>query len=99
MCGGGIALKEIKTSSPILNKALKRPYQQLLENMGTEELTLGKGEAYNFVSEQKGQFLKVGVIDPTDVLIAGIESAVSIASILCTVHGIICEVPDKKNES
>jgi len=56
--GGGITYKNIKTSSPILNKALKKP-REVLEANGKE-------------------FLKE-VYDPTESLIASLESAVSIA--------------------
>lgn len=95
VCGSGLALSSLKTSSPILNKALKVPFKQLLTNMGIEDLNLDEGEAYNVVSEQKGPFMKVGVIDPVAVLIAGIESAVSIASILVTCHGILVQKKPK----
>jgi len=96
VCGAGLSLYRLKTSSPILNKALKYPYRQLLVNMGIdEELDLAEGEAYNVVTGRTGKFMEVGVVDPVDVLIAGVESAVSIASMLITSSGIICEAPKK----
>lgn len=92
VCGSGLALQRLKTSSPILNEALKYPHRQLNENMGIEtEVELGQNEAYNVVTKQKGPFMEVGVVDPVDVLIAGVESAVSIASILLTSSAIIVE--------
>lgn len=97
VCGAGIALSEIETSSPILNKALKYPRRQLMENMGMEDMELESGQAYNVVTGQKGDYMKVGVIDPTEVLIAGIESAVSIAIMLVTTHGILVEEKPKEN--
>lgn len=70
--GAGVALMNIKTSSPILNRALQYPHKQLIENMG--------------------EFVISGdVIDPVSVLIAGMESAVSIVCLLCTTKGIIVE--------
>jgi chaperonin GroEL len=98
VCGSGIGLLELKTSSPILNKALHYPFKQLKENMGIEDLHLKAGEAYNAVTGEKGPFLKVGVIDPVEVLIAGIESAVSIASMLVTTHGILVEESPKEDK-
>jgi len=98
VCGAGLALSRIKTSSPILNEALQCPARQLRENMGLEnEEILKDGHAYNVVTHKIGPYLEVGVVDPVDVLLAGIESAVSIASILVTASGIICEAqkPDK----
>jgi len=95
VCGGGLGLARIKTSSSILNNALQKPQKQLLENMGIDKpIPLAKGEAYNAVTEQIGQFMAVGVMDPVDVLIAGVESAVSIASLLLTTEGIIAEAPE-----
>lgn len=93
VCGGGMALARVETSSPLLNEALKYPSRQLMYNMGIENkrLTLGEGEAYNVVTEQQGQFMDVGVVDPVEVLIAGVESAVSVASILVTSHAMLVE--------
>lgn len=98
VCGSGIALSEIKTSSSILNKALQYPFKQLQTNMGIEDLQLAKGEAYNAVTGERGQFIKVGVVDPVEVLIAGIESAVSIACMLVTCHGILVEEKPKEDK-
>lgn len=97
VCGAGLALARLKTSSAILNEALKYPARQLRENMGMaydedQEFTMdSRDEAFNVVSGKRGDFVKVGVMDPVDVLIAGVESAVSIASILLTSRGIIVE--------
>jgi chaperonin GroEL len=74
--GAGIALAQLKTSSPLLNKALRYPNLQLEENTG--------GIEYND-----------SIIDPVAVLIAGLESAVSIACLLSSVKGIIVEEKPK----
>lgn len=91
--GGGVALASLETSSPLLNHALKRPQKQLYENSGVAAPVLKKGEAFNVVSGQKGPYMQVGVMDPVDVLVAAVESATSIASLLATVSGMIVEVP------
>jgi len=92
VCGAGLALANIKTSSPILNEALKYPARQLRENMGLDgELNIKPGEALNVVTGKIGPFLDVGVVDPADVLLAGVESAISIASLLLTSSGMIVE--------
>lgn len=97
--GGGVALSSIKTSSPILNAALQEPFRQLKENVGLEtHPSLKKNEAINVVTGETGDFIKVGVMDPVDVLIAGVESAVSIASLLLTASGMIVEPPKKPKE-
>lgn len=97
VCGSGIALAELTTSSKILNEALKAPYNQLRTNSNiTESLT--KGNAFNTVTKEAGPFLEVGVIDPVEVLIAGIENAVSVASTLVTTLGIIYQEDEKKGQ-
>lgn len=96
VCGGGLALARLKTSSPILNLALQMPHKQLLDNMGYElERPLKDDEAVNVVTGKIGKPLEVGVIDPVEVLIAGVESAVSIASLLVTTSGMVVEKPKK----
>lgn len=95
VCGAGLALQRIKTSSPILNAALQEPYKQLLENMNLEARELADDEAYNVITGKVGKYAEVGVIDPVDVLIAGVESAVSIACLLVTTSGMLVEKPRK----
>lgn len=95
VCGAGLSLARLNTSSAILNEALKYPHKQLMDNVGEDVKELGKDQAYNVVTKQVGKFMDVGVIDPVDVLIAGVESAVSIASILVTTSGMIVEEPKK----
>lgn len=99
VCGSGLSLTRITTSSPLLNDALKYPHKQLLENMGIDEAPkLKDGEALNVVTGKTGKYLEVGVIDPVDVLIAGVESAVSIASLLVTTSGMIVEKPQQMRQ-
>jgi chaperonin GroEL len=94
VCGGGLSLARIKTSSEILNAALQAPFRQLKRNMGIEKhRELKENEALNVVSGKIGNFMSVGVMDPVDVLIAQVESAVSIAGLLITTSGMIVEPP------
>lgn len=93
VCGGGLELSRIKTSSKLLNEALKQPSLQLFENMDLDvDLDdIKKGEAINVITKSTGKFMDVGVCDPSDILISGVESAVSIASVLLTSSGMIVE--------
>jgi chaperonin GroEL len=100
VCGSGLALYRLKTKSPILNAALKAPFQNLCYNIGiqpTEEFDT-ENYAKNFVTGKSGNFMDVGVVDPVEVLIAGIESAISIASLLITCRGLIVEPPQKPKQ-
>ncbi len=100
VAGAGMALNRLTTSSPILNKALKSPWNQLMANAGIDDLTYVKSnDVLNIVTGESGDYFKVGVIDPVEVLIAQIESAVSIASILITSHGILVEEKDESHNN
>jgi len=97
--GSGLALARIKTRSKIMNEALQYPSRQLRDNMGLDgDIDLDPKRVLNVVTGGVGEGLEVGVIDPVEVLIAGVESAVSITSMLITSHGILVEIPreDKK---
>ncbi len=95
--GAGLALAHCNTSSDILNAALHEPHEQLCRNMGIPRFAIfmKPDEAKNVVTGKKGNFLNIGVVDPVDVILAGVESAVSIASLLLTSSGIIVEPPKK----
>ena len=97
VAGSGIALAQLETSSPILNEALKYPARQLRENMGLDEAPeFEENQVENVVTGEVGNFLDVGVVDPVETLLAGVESAVSIASLLITSPGILVEYVDEE---
>ena len=99
VCGAGLSLANIKTSSSILNEALKYPARQLRENMGLDkDIETDTDHVTNVVTGKSGKFMDVGVVDPVNVLLAGVESAVSIASILLTSSGMIVESTVKKGQ-
>lgn len=76
VAGAGKALLDIKTSSSLLNEALKAPRKQLETN--------------------GAKYLDENTVDPADVVITALESAVSIAGGLITMGGI--SVPKRKKE-
>lgn len=101
IAGGGFELYKINTSSDILNRALKHPLKQIRKNMSPIGLngwvnlvkaSMNDREAYNFITGERGHFLNVGVCDPAQTIISGVENAVSIACLLATSSGIIKEV-------
>ncbi len=68
--------------------------RQLKLNSGIDtHPILGEEDAINVVTGETGNWHKVGVMDPVDVLTAQLESAVSIASLLVTTSGMIVEAP------
>lgn len=77
--GAGKSLLDIKTSSNLLNEALKAPRKQLEVN--------------------GSKYLDENTVDPADVIVTAIESAISIASGLLTMGGIVVPKREKKEET
>ena len=102
VAGGGFELASLDTGSSLLDAGLRAPLKQIMINTGTKqkEYVSLKQEiiAFNLVTGKSGPFLSVGVADPVDVLIAQIDSAVSIACMLITSTGFIVEHSDKKED-
>lgn len=95
--GAGFALVELETSSELLNTALKAVCKTVMENADAElpeGVEITKGGSHNVLTGESGPFLEVGVADSTKVLRCAIENAVSIASILFSVSGIITSERD-----
>ena len=78
VAGAGKSLMDIKTSSDLLNHALKAPRKQL-ETNGVK-------------------YLDENTVDPTDIVITALESAVSIASGLLEIGGISVPKREKKDK-
>ncbi len=78
VAGAGKCLADIKTSSELLNSALKAPRKQLETN----------GASY----------LDENTVDPAEVVITALESAVSIAGGLITIGGISVPKREKKED-
>lgn len=91
--GGGLALSKLHTSSDMFNSALLVPFRQLLDNSGADAPELNEGDGFDVVTQEIGPWMEIGALDPVEVLIAQIESAVSIASLLITSSGMIVEQP------
>lgn len=97
--GGGEALASAPVTSEILKYALSAPRTQLFANVGAFQThpPLNNGEAYNVITGKQGNMMEVGVVDPTDALIAALESAVSISTLLLS-YGIIVEYPQENKK-
>jgi chaperonin GroEL len=87
----------------IIKKALEEPIRMIAENGGVEgSIVIDKVMAkegnfgYNADTDEYGDMMKFGVIDPTKVTRTALENAASIASLLLTTEAIITEKPEKK---
>jgi chaperonin GroEL len=81
--------------------ALAAPLQVLASNAGLEgavvvnkvsELTGDEG--FDVVTEEYGNLVERGIIDPTKVVIAALTSAVSIATMIMTTEALVADAPE-----
>jgi chaperonin GroEL len=77
----------------LLQHAIEAPFRQIVANGGGDPAVAlntandGAGNfGYNAVTEQFGDLVKMGVIDPTKVTRLALQNAVSIAGLLLTIE-------------
>lgn len=83
--------------------AMQRPLREIVANAGEDASVVlnkvkeGKGNfGYNAQSEQYGDMLKMGIIDPTKVVRVALQNAASIAALMITTEAMIAIVPEKE---
>jgi chaperonin GroEL len=94
-----------KTGVEIVRKALSWPARQIALNAGEDgSVVVGKildKDQYNFgfdaQSGEYGNLLAKGIIDPTKVVRAALQGAVSVAGLLITTEAMVAEVPKKQS--
>lgn len=87
----------------IIRKALQAPLRQIAENAGVDGSVVAgkilenssKTFGYNAQSEEYGDMLKAGIIDPTKVVRIALEHAASVAGLLITTEAMIADKPAK----
>jgi len=87
----------------IIRKALQAPLRQIAENAGVDGSVVAgkiventsKTFGYDAQSEQYGDMLKAGVIDPTKVVRIALEYAASVAGLLITTEAMVADKPSK----
>ena len=87
----------------IIKRALEEPLRWIAINAGHEgsivvqKVKEGKDDfGFNAQSEEYGNLVKQGVIDPTKVTRTALENAASVAGLLLTTESVISEKPEKK---
>lgn len=89
----------------IIRKALQAPLRQIAENAGVDGSVVAgkiventsKTFGYDAQSEQYGDMLKAGVIDPTKVVRIALEYAASVAGLLITTEAMVADKPTAAN--
>jgi chaperonin GroEL len=92
----------------IVRKALEAPIRRLAMNAGQDGAVIienvrrlakeqnNKHLGYNVITEEYGDMLKAGVIDPLKVVRGALENAASIAAMILTTECLITDVPEKE---
>ena len=77
------------------------PLRQLVENAGLEpsvvldRVLAGKGDfGYNAATDEYGDLVKMGVLDPCKVTRTALQNAASIAGLILTVDCMVAPLPD-----
>ncbi len=88
----------------IIARAIEEPLRQIVANCGVEasvvvnDVAASKESAYGFnaATEEYGDLVKMGVIDPTKVVRTALQNAASVASLLITTEAMVAELPKKE---
>ncbi len=87
----------------ILNRALEEPLRQIVYNAGMEPSVIlnkvAEGEGaygFNAATEEYGDMIAMGILDPTKVTRFALQNAVSVAGLLLTTEAMVAEKPKKE---
>ena len=93
-----------KVGVQIVRRALEEPLRQIAFNAGQEGSVvvnkvkgLTKGQGYNALTEEYGDMVSFGVIDPVKVTRSALSNAASIASMILTTESLVAEKKEKKS--
>ncbi|KJS39710.1 MAG: molecular chaperone GroEL [Hyphomonas sp. BRH_c22] len=94
-----------KAGIDIVRKALEAPIRQIVENAGVEgsvvvnNILSNKSRSYGFnaQTEEYGDLVVMGVIDPVKVVRSALQNAASVAALLITTEASISEAPKKES--
>ncbi len=96
---------DIQIGINIIREALQQPIVKLLTNAGEDvkKIFIGmlniQDYGYNIETEQFGNMIDMGIIDPTKVVRNALENASSIAALLLTTEAILCEITEKEKQN
>jgi chaperonin GroEL len=99
--------EEAQVGVNIVRKALEMPIRKIAENAGQDgsvvletvrrmqRETGNMNTGYDVITEEYGDMVKAGVIDPAKVTRGALENAASIAAMILTTEALITDVPEK----
>jgi chaperonin GroEL len=90
----------------IARRAMEEPLRQIVENAGAEPSVVlnkvkeGKGNfGFNAATEEFGDLVKMGILDPTKVVRSALQNAASIAGLMITTEASVAEKPKKEEHA
>jgi chaperonin GroEL len=103
------AVAELKGDTPdqdagirLILRAIEAPLRTIVSNAGEEESVVVneviKGEGnygYNASTDEYGDLVEQGVLDPTKVTRSALQNAASVASLLLTSEAAVAEIPSE----
>ncbi|MFM8841889.1 MAG: chaperonin GroEL [Actinomycetota bacterium] len=93
------------TGVRLVRKACEEPLRWIAENAGHEGYVvvskvkaLKNDEGFNAATDEYGDLVKAGVIDPVKVTRSALANAASIAAMFITTEALVFETPEEKKE-
>jgi chaperonin GroEL len=93
------------TGIKIVRRALEEPLRQIVINAGEDgsvvlnKVRESKGNyGYNAATEEYGDMMEMGILDPTKVTRIALQNAASIAGLMITTEAMVAELPEEKPE-
>jgi chaperonin GroEL len=94
-----------KTGAGIIRAALEEPVRMIAKNAGVDgAVTISKilvkdgSYGYSAETDQYGDLVAMGIIDPTKVVRVALQNAASLAGILLTTEVVITDLPEPKKK-
>ncbi len=91
-----------KTGAQIVLKALEAPLRQIASNAGLEGSVIVEnikkadklGYGYNALTEEYGDMVEQGIVDPTKVTRSALQNASSVASMVLTTESLVADIKE-----
>jgi chaperonin GroEL len=93
-----------KTGIDIVRKAIQAPARQIIDNAGGDgSVVVGKliesneyGYGFDAQTDEYGDLIALGIIDPTKVVRTALQDAASVAGLIITTEATVTELPKKE---
>ncbi len=90
----------------IIRNVLDQPLRAIATNAGLEGAVVvnrvlqmkGKNDGYDANTDQYGDMLAAGIVDPAKVVRTSLTNAASVAALLLTTESLICDIPEPAEE-